>query len=70
MHVKSIVECSNGEHSAIRSTFIKLPLSIKTFVCLFISGRSRQVLMYSYIATRAIILIHGTSGSMVRGIFY
>ena len=32
MQVKSIAECSKGEHSAILSTFIKLPFSIKTFV--------------------------------------
>ena len=36
------------EHSAILSTFIKLPFSIKTFVFfLFISGRFRQVLLYN-----------------------
>ena len=32
MQVKSIAECYNGEHSAILSTFIKLPFVIKTFV--------------------------------------
>ena len=32
MQVKSIAECSKGEHSAILSTFIKLPFAIKTFV--------------------------------------
>ena len=32
MQVKSIAECSKGEHSAISSTFIKLPSAIKTFV--------------------------------------
>ena len=33
MQVKSIAECSKGskEHSAILSTFIKLPVFIKTF---------------------------------------
>ena len=35
-----------GEHSAILSTFIKLPFSIKTFVLSFLSGRLRQVLLY------------------------
>ena len=44
MQVKSIAECSKGEHSAILSTFIKLPFAIKTFVCLFLSGHLRQVL--------------------------
>ena len=34
------------EHSAILSTFSKLPFSIKTFFCLFLSGRLRQVLLY------------------------
>ena len=43
MQVKSIAECS-----AILSTFIKLQFVIKTFVyCLFLSGRVRQVLLYS-----------------------
>ena len=32
MQVKSIAECSSGEHAAILSTFIKLPFVIKTFV--------------------------------------
>ena len=36
-----------GEHSAILSTFIKLPFSIKTFVLPILSGRLRQVLLYS-----------------------
>ena len=32
MQVKSITECSKGEHSAIILTFIKLPFVIKIFV--------------------------------------
>ena len=32
MQVKSIAECFQGEHSAILSTFIKLPFVIKIFV--------------------------------------
>ena len=35
-----------GEHSAILSTFIKLPFVIKIFVLLFLSGCLRQVLLY------------------------
>ena len=35
-----------GEYSARLSTSIKLPFSIKTKFCLFISGRLRQVLLY------------------------
>ena len=35
-----------GEHSAILSTLIKLPFVIKTFFCLFLSGRFTQVLLY------------------------
>ena len=31
LQVKSIAECSNRDHSAILSTFIKLPLIIKIF---------------------------------------
>ena len=37
-----------GEHSAILLTFIKLSLSIKTLCCIFLSGRFRQVLLYTY----------------------
>ena len=32
MQVKSNTECSKGEHSAILSTFIKIPFVIKIFV--------------------------------------
>ena len=32
MQVKSIAECSKGEHSAILSTCIKLPIAIKIYV--------------------------------------
>ena len=32
MQVKSIAECSKGEHSAILLTFIKPPFAFKTFV--------------------------------------
>ena len=35
MLVKSIAECSKGEHSAILSTFIKLPFVINIFVLTF-----------------------------------
>ena len=35
-----------GEHSAILSTFIKLPFVIKTLFCLFLSGHFTQVLLY------------------------
>ena len=35
-----------AEHSAILSTFIKLPFVIKTFVLSFLSGCSRPVLLY------------------------
>ena len=34
------------EHSAILSTFIKLPFVIKSLFCLFLSGRFTQVLLY------------------------
>ena len=45
MQVKSVAECSK-EHSAILSTFIKLPFVFKTFVLSILSGRFRQVLLY------------------------
>ena len=35
-----------GEHSAIPSFFIKIPLVIKTFVLSILSGRVTQVLLY------------------------
>ena len=35
-----------GEHSAILSTFNKLPLSLRYVFYLFLSGRFTQVLMY------------------------
>ena len=35
-----------GEHSAILSTSIKLPLSITTLILSILSGRLRQVLLY------------------------
>ena len=40
---------SKREHSAILSTFIKLPVVIKIFVCLFLSGRFTQVLLYIFV---------------------
>ena len=43
MQVKSIAECSKGEHSAILSTVIKLPFVIKIFFCQFLSDRLRRV---------------------------
>ena len=46
MQVKSIAECSKGEHSAILSTFIKLPFVIKIFVLSLMSGCLRHVLLY------------------------
>ena len=46
MQVKSIVECSKGEHSAIHPTFIRLPLAIKVFVLSILSGCFTQVLLY------------------------
>ena len=35
-----------GEHSAMLSTSIKLPFSLRSLVCLFLSGRFTQVLLY------------------------
>ena len=34
-----------GEHSAILSTFIKLPIVIKIFVLSILSGQQRQVIL-------------------------
>ena len=38
-----------GEHSAILSTFIKLPCVIKIVFCQFLSGRFTQVLHRTYL---------------------
>ena len=46
MQVKSIVEHS---HSAVLLTCIKLPHDFNIFVCLFLSGRLRQVSLYIYV---------------------
>ena len=43
-----------GEHSAILSTFIKLPFVIKIFVLSILSGRFTQVLLYM----NAVLLIN------------
>ena len=49
MQVKSIAECSPREHSAILSTFIKLPFVIKIFalsIFKIVNGHFTQVLLY------------------------
>ena len=49
MQVKSTAECSKNasrEHSAILSTFIKLPFVFKTFVFSVFEFSLRQVLLY------------------------
>ena len=35
------------EHSTIPSTFIKLTFQLRSLFCLFLSGRLRQILLYS-----------------------
>ena len=37
------------EHSAILLTFIKLPLSLRSLFCLFLSGNFTQVLLYLHL---------------------
>ena len=44
MQVKSIAEM---EHSAILSTFIKLPVAIKTFVLSIFNGRFTQFTVFA-----------------------
>ena len=46
MQFKSIAEFSKGVHSALLSTFIKLPFVINIFVLSFLGGHCRQVLLY------------------------
>ena len=56
MQVKSIAEL---EHSAIRTTFIKLQVVIKTFVLSFLSGRfTHTVLIFKSRSTKLKQLIH------------
>ena len=38
-----------GEHSAILSTFIKLPLSLRYLFYLSLTGRFTQVLLYNFL---------------------
>ena len=56
MQVKSIAECSKGEHSAILSTFIKLPFVIKVFVLSILRGHFTQVLLYTCISQNCCML--------------
>ena len=49
MQVKSIAECSKGEHSAMLSTFTTLPFVIKIFVLSIFKWPFTQVLMYTCI---------------------
>ena len=44
MQVKSIAECS--KHSAILSTFIKLPFVVKSFVLYIFGSSLTQMLLY------------------------
>ena len=41
-----VLQNAPREHSAIVSSFIKIPLSLKPLICLILSGRLRQVLLY------------------------
>ena len=56
MQVKGIAEWSK-EHSAILSTYTKLPLTIKTFVLSILSGRLGQVLLYSNVTLKFVAYI-------------
>ena len=60
MQVKSIAECAKGEHSAILSTFIKLPFSIKIFVLSIFEWPLESGF------TVYVIVIHGLSACMWR----
>ena len=44
-----VLQNAPREHSAILSTFIKLPFVFKFFVLSILSGRFRQVLLYVYV---------------------
>ena len=61
MQVKSIAECSKGEHSAILLTFIKLSFAIRTFVLSIFetcySVRSDFVTWYNIILKTCVRLI-------------
>ena len=40
------------KYSCILSTFIKLPVVIKTLFCLFLRGRFTQVLLYFFLSVK------------------
>ena len=59
------------EHSAILSTFNKLPFAFLTFVCLFLSGCLRQVLLYlSQCARKPSLKAHTEVSSRARGLIF
>ena len=59
MEVKSIAECSKGDHSAILSTIIKLPVVIQTSALSILSGRFKPVILYMKSCTVEHTLIFG-----------
>ena len=74
MQVKTIAECSK-DNSATLSIFIKLPFVTKIFVCLFLSGRLRQVLLYKslwliHTGTLGFVTSHGVMVNIVPQMFW
>ena len=70
MQVKTIADCSKGrgEHSAILSTFIKVPFVIKIFVLSIFDGCLRQVLLY-FLHVLLFDIVHNLQSSMEPFVF-
>ena len=67
-----VLQNAPKEHSAILSTFIRLPLSSRTLLCVFLSGRFGQILLYverqpPNPENLYLCMIHKTKGLLVEG---
>ena len=52
-------------HSAILSTIIKQPFVTKIFVCLFLSGHFKQVLLYVHLMKDRNIILFSPSAELL-----
>ena len=66
MQVKSIAECSKGVHSAIFSTFIKLPFVIKIFVLSIFEWPGLTVFQFWLLHQNCSLLNYLTSPKLLR----
>ena len=65
--VKSIAECSNGSILQNFQPSLSYYLSLRSLFCLFLSGRLRQVLLYTQMP---LINAHADMSSGARGLFF